>query len=442
MKAPSSPATAGDDLPGAVHMIAELVLRFAERNATIAGNPFVHVLSNPLSTVYHLPNSHSSNSSHALPILRPSPEHKVASMTPVYIMIGGFLGAGKTTTVSRLARHFMQQGKRVGIVTNDQTSDLVDTQSLRSQGFDVGEVAGSCFCCNFNALTSTVESLGAGQLPEVILAEPVGSCTDLVATVLRPLTEVYGLPLDIAPYGVILKPSHGLRILRGDAAAGFSPKAAYIFKKQIEEADFVVMNRIDELSPAEATELQRLLEQEFPGRPVLRCSARTGAGFPALLEMLEQRGGFARRAMHVDYDIYAEGEAELGWLNCQVRIESENAWNLDALLLKLIARLQEQLRESSSETAHLKVIGLTDTGYAVANLVSNSLAPELSLASGVVTSVASVVVNARAAADPELLESFVREQLAAACSEIHARLEVLTLQSFRPGRPVPTHRLV
>lgn len=363
-------------------------------------------------------------------------------MTPVYIMIGGFLGAGKTTTVSRLARHFMQQGKRVGIVTNDQTSDLVDTQSLRSQGFDVGEVAGSCFCCNFNALTDTVESLGAGELPEVILAEPVGSCTDLVATVLRPLTEVYGLPLDIAPYGVILKPSHGLRILRGDAAAGFSPKAAYIFRKQIEEADFVVINRIDELPAADVSELQRLLEQQFPGRPVLRCSARTGEGFPALLELLQQRGGFARRAMDVDYDVYAEGEAELGWLNCQVRIESDSEWPLDQLLLSTIARLQTRLHESDSETAHLKVIGLTDGGYAVANLVSNALAPELSLPSGVVTSSASVVVNARAAADPELLEEFVREELATACREINATLEVLTLQSFRPGRPVPTHRLV
>jgi G3E family GTPase len=363
-------------------------------------------------------------------------------MTPVYIMIGGFLGAGKTTTVSRLARHFMQQGKRVGIVTNDQTSDLVDTQSLRSQGFDVGEVSGSCFCCNFNALTDTVESLGAGELPELILAEPVGSCTDLVATVLRPLTEVYGLPLDIAPYGVILKPSHGLRILRGDAAAGFSPKAAYIFRKQIEEADFVVINRIDELPAADVSELQRLLEQQFPGRPVLRCSARTGEGFPALLELLQQRGGFARRAMDVDYDVYAEGEAELGWLNCQVRIESDSEWPLDQLLLNTIARLQTRLRESDSETAHLKVIGLTDGGYAVANLVSNALAPELSLPSGVVTSSASVVVNARAAADPELLEEFVREELATACREINATLEVLTLQSFRPGRPVPTHRLV
>ena len=62
-------------------------------------------------------------------------------MKPVYIMIGGFLGAGKTTTIARLARHFVAQGKRIGIVTNDQTDDLVDTQTLRSQGFDVGEVA-------------------------------------------------------------------------------------------------------------------------------------------------------------------------------------------------------------------------------------------------------------------------------------------------------------
>jgi G3E family GTPase len=363
------------------------------------------------------------------------------NMAPVYIMIGGFLGAGKTTTVSRLARHYVSLGRRVGIVTNDQTSDLVDTQSLRSQGFDVGEVAGSCFCCNFNALTSTVESLGAGALPEVILAEPVGSCTDLVATVLRPLTQVYGVPLDIAPYGVILKPSHGRRILRGDATSGFSPKAAYIFRKQIEEADFVVMNRIDELSAGEVSELQQLLEQEFPGRPVLRCSARTGAGFESLVEMLERRGGFARRVLEVDYDVYAEGEAELGWLNCQVEIAAKQRWPLDDFLLGLISRLQRRLAAASSETAHLKVIGLTGGGYAVANLVSNSTAPELSLPSGAIEQNANVVVNARAAADPELLEQFVREELQAACCSINGQMQVLTLQAFRPGRPVPTHRL-
>ena len=362
-------------------------------------------------------------------------------MKPVYIMVGGFLGAGKTSTISRLARHYMNQGKKVGIVTNDQTTDLVDTQSLRSQGFDVGEVAGSCFCCNFNALTSTVEHLGEGQLPDIILAEPVGSCTDLVATVIRPLTEVYGVPLDIAPYGVILKPSHGLRILRGEATSGFSPKANYIFRKQIEEADFVVINRVDELSPADVSELQSLIEKEYPGRPVLRCSAKSGEGFGALVETLALRGQFGKRVMEVDYDIYAEGEAELGWLNSQVVVESQQEFELDQLLMDLIRRLHGRLLSANAEAAHLKVIGLCDTSYAVANVVSNQTGPELSLASGTKTTIANVVVNARVAIDPADLEVMVREELESATKEIGATQNVVSLQSFRPGRPVPTHRI-
>ncbi len=48
-----------------------------------------------------------------------------------FIMIGGFLGAGKTTTLARLAKHYQSRGKKVGIVTNDQAQNLVDTNSLR-----------------------------------------------------------------------------------------------------------------------------------------------------------------------------------------------------------------------------------------------------------------------------------------------------------------------
>ncbi len=215
------------------------------------------------------------------------------SDNPRFIMIGGFLGAGKTTTVARLARRFQSQGKRVVIVTNDQAADLVDTNSLRSQGFDVGEVAGSCFCCNFNELTGTIERLAPNQRPDVVIAEPVGSCTDLVATVIRPLQQVYSQPFDIAPYGVIVKPSHGAKILKHVTKGGFSPKAEYIFRKQIEEADFVIVNRIDELPEAEVEELAQLIAADFPGRPIVRMSAKTGEGFDALCEFLDQQGNSA-----------------------------------------------------------------------------------------------------------------------------------------------------
>jgi Ni2+-binding GTPase involved in maturation of urease and hydrogenase len=360
---------------------------------------------------------------------------------PRFIMIGGFLGAGKTTTIARLARRFQAQGKRVAIVTNDQTTDLVDTNSLRSQGFDVGEVAGSCFCCNFNELTATVERLSAGERPDVVIAEPVGSCTDLVATVIRPLQQVYDVPLEIAPYGVIVKPSHGSKILKRVAQGGFSPKAEYIFRKQIEEADFVIVNRVDELPAAEVDELTRLLESDFPGRTVVKMSAKTGEGFDAFCEFLELRGEFGRRVMEVDYDVYAEGEAELGWLNSQVSLQAAAPVDLDALLVSLVGRLRDALAGISAETAHLKVIGLWEGFFGVANLVSSCTEPVLSLPSNCCTKRAEIVINARVAVDPDTLANLVRKAVAEEAAWLHATATINTLQSFRPGRPVPTHRI-
>src|SRR5215470_18071755 len=109
-----------------------------------------------------------------------------------FVMVGGFLGAGKTTALARLARFYTDRGQRVGLVTNDQAADLVDTSSLRSQGLAVEEVAGACFCCRFDDLVGRVSQLQKDQRPDVLLAEPVGSCTDLVATVVQPLKDLYG----------------------------------------------------------------------------------------------------------------------------------------------------------------------------------------------------------------------------------------------------------
>lgn len=357
-----------------------------------------------------------------------------------FIMLGGFLGAGKTTTIARLARTYQDQGLKVGIVTNDQAADLVDTHFLRAQGFEVGEVAGACFCCKFNDLTETIGQLEADQRPDVVLAEPVGSCTDLVATVMQPIMDLYGEKFDVAPYGVLLKPSHGQRILRGDPQAGFSPKAAYIFKKQLEEADFVVVNRMDELTREEADELAALVAAERPDVPILRISARTGEGMDALLEMLDQRGAFGKNILDIDYDIYAEGEAELGWLNANVRVTAAEEFSLDELLLDLVRRLRASLAEAGAETAHLKTIGVWEGYHGVANLISRDTPAELSLASDCRTRTTDVVVNARVATSPALLQQQVEDAVQAACAAIGAKAEFHHVQCLSPGRPTPTHR--
>jgi Ni2+-binding GTPase involved in maturation of urease and hydrogenase len=357
-----------------------------------------------------------------------------------FIMVGGFLGAGKTTTLARLARHYMSQGRRVGLVTNDQAQDLVDTGKLRAEGFPVEEVAGACFCCRFDDLVHKIGRLNSDQEPHVILAEPVGSCTDLVATVIQPFKDLYGDNFTVAPYAAIFKPSHGLRILRNEAGGGFSPKAAYIFHKQLEEADAVLLNRIDELPPAELAELTELVGRRYPNTPLFPVSAKTGAGFPAVVEFLEQEGDFGRKVLDIDYDVYAEGEAELGWLNSTVQITAPQPFALDDLMLEVVTRLRDALAAAGAEVAHLKAIGLWDGGFGTVNLVSSRSEPELPLPSRGEVREVDLVVNARVAVDPAVLERDVRQAVTEACAARGAAPVFRQVQSFRPGRPQPSHR--
>jgi G3E family GTPase len=357
-----------------------------------------------------------------------------------FIMLGGFLGAGKTTAMARLARHYLNQGRKVGIVTNDQAQDLVDTHSLREQGFPVEEVAGACFCCKFTDLIDKVGSLESAQHPDVILAEPVGSCTDLVATVVQPLKDLYGKRFSVAPYPVLFKPSHGIKILKNEPGAGFSPKAAYIFRKQLEEADAVLINRIDELAPAQVDEIAALVQRQFPGVPVLRVSAKTGHGFEALHELLDQHGNFGGKILDIDYDTYAEGEAELGWLNSSVRVVAEREVALDPFLLDIVNGLQQALAGTGAEVAHLKAIGLWEGFFGVANLVSSDTQAVLSLPSRCQVKETDLIVNARVAIDPALLQKHVEHVVQAVCAKYAARATGAKTQSFRPGRPTPTHR--
>jgi len=356
-----------------------------------------------------------------------------------YIMLGGFLGAGKTTTIARLARWYTDRGQKVGIVTNDQAQDLVDTNNLRSQGLTVAEVSGACFCCKFDDLVAQMSNLDRSQHPDIILAEPVGSCTDLVATVIQPMKDLFEARFSVAPYAVLFKPSHGLRILRGQKG-GFSPKAEYIFRKQLEEADAIVVNRIDEISAPELAELQTLLAEQFPGIPVLTMSAKTGDGFDALPEFLAREGGFGRRILEIDYDLYAEGEAELGWLNSTLELTSAVSFSLDDFTLRLIERIAATLRTTDSEVAHLKLIGLEDGHFAVANVVSSATAPVLSLASGMHVRHADLIINARVATDPMILESLSHQEALTLGAEMGVAVEFRQSQSLRPGRPTPTHR--
>src|SRR5262249_17322145 len=159
------------------------------------------------------------------------------------------------------------------------------------------------------------------------------------------------------------------------------------------------INRIDEVSAAGQDELAALVSSKYPGTPVLRVSARTGQGFDGLIELLDQEGDFGRKILDIDYDIYPEGEAELGWFDRSAHLSAAAPFALDPLLMEAVQELQKSLGRLGGEVAHLKVIGLSDTSFGVANLISSNTGPELSLASQAQVREADLIVNARVAID-------------------------------------------
>lgn len=361
-----------------------------------------------------------------------------------YIMIGGFLGAGKTTTVLEFAKSLTEQGLSVGLITNDQSYGLVDTKILSSHGFPVEEITGGCFCCKFNSLIDAAKNLSLEDRPDVFLAEPVGSCTDLRATVSLPLQQIYGDDYRIAPLSVLVDPVRALRILGLEEGPKFSSKVLYVYKKQLEEAENIVINKADLISEQQLESLKAGLAKHYPQAQLQVISAREGTGLNGLFTSLLTTESEAGAAPDIDYDMYAEGEALLGWFNARIELSAEDEFDGNEFLKAYALALREDLLQHQFEIAHLKMT-LTPIGLggeiAALNLVRNDAQAELSHSLMDSLEEAELLINLRAEGDPETVFASVRTALSGLVERFHYDFEWGHHEHFRPARPVPTHRV-
>jgi len=359
---------------------------------------------------------------------------------PRYVMIGGFLGAGKTTAMVKLAGHLAQQGLRVGLITNDQSVNLVDTARVLAAGFPVQEITGGCFCCKFNSLVVASQKLASQTAPNVLIAEPVGSCTDIKATVSYPLRRLYGDTYVVAPLSVLVDPLRCARVLGLESGKSFSEKVLYVYRKQLEEAELLVINKVDLLEPAARSRLVEALRRQFPYARVLEVSCKTGEGLAEWFEALRAGSLGQRSAMHVDYDVYADGEALLGWLNTTAQVSAVSPFDGNAFLLTLAQKLRRQLAALGVEIAHLKMTLAPSEGpdLGAVSLTRTEADPMATHTLRDPLQQGELTINLRAEADPEILK---REAGAVLSALSGITAAVGQINAFRPGRPNPTHRM-
>ncbi len=338
------------------------------------------------------------------------------------VVVAGLLGAGKTTLIAEAARRLVGRGLHVAVITNDQGGGLVDTSLMRVARIPVAEVAGGCFCCRFSDFLEQALTLRAGGA-DVIFAEPVGSCLDLAATVVRPLLRDEPHRFRLAPLTVLVDPARA-RHLRNST----QDDLAYLFDHQVAEADVICLSKADRPSPATTID----------GVAVHRVSARSGEGVDAWLGyVLGGEGTLSGRQLTVDYRRYADAEAALGWLNWHVQIDLETGLSPALVVGPFVERLDSALSERGVRIVHLKVLDQTPVGYVRLSLCANGDEPIVEGAlDAAPTRAHELLVNARAVGDPDALS----EAVTGALNAIRADVTILRREAFRPAEPRPERR--
>lgn len=342
---------------------------------------------------------------------------------PWVVVVGGFLGAGKTTLLLAAARELERRGLKSAIILNDQGEALVDTEYANLTGLPNGEVTGGCFCCHFSKLMDVMDGLRK-HAPSVILAEPVGSCTDISATVLHPLRECGDTYL-IAPLTVLVDPARAKELLREDADS----RLKFLFENQLKEADLICFTKSD-VSPRYPA---------LEGRSVRQMSAKTGQGVAAWLD--ESLGGTLAAGstlLDIDYERYAQAEAALAWLNLKVAIRPKTALSPALVLGPLLDRVDAGLTAAGVRIVHLKTIILAQTGFVKAAICGNGHQPAVEgNLDASPAPVHELLVNLRAIGEA----SQVREIVERILRQMGWELSSLEIASFHPAPPKPERRV-
>lgn len=104
-------------------------------------------------------------------------------------LIGGFLGAGKTTLIKGLIDAWSGK-ERLAVLVNEFGEVGIDGTLLAGRGTEVVELSSGCICCTLNAdLKAQVANLAKAYQPERLLIEPTGiATTKSILNILRSLS--------------------------------------------------------------------------------------------------------------------------------------------------------------------------------------------------------------------------------------------------------------
>jgi len=173
------------------------------------------------------------------------------------LLIGGYLGAGKTTLVNHLLRH--AGGRRIAVLVNDFGEVSIDADLILGAEGGVLSLAGGCVCCSFGSdLVGTLAAvLRRAPAPDTVLIETSG--VGIPSAVARAARLAPGLRLEAT---VVVADALTVRERAADRYVGDT------VRQQLDDADLLLLNQTDRVEPAALAALQAWWAGAHPRTPL------------------------------------------------------------------------------------------------------------------------------------------------------------------------------
>jgi G3E family GTPase len=193
------------------------------------------------------------------------------------MIIGGFLGSGKTTTIRKLVEYLGKQGQKTAIIVNEIGEIGIDGDMISESGVETREITSGCVCCTLRiSMEHTIKSLMSDYRPDTIIIEPTGIA---FPGQIKGNIEKMDLPgLSFAPV---------VNLVDASRLSTDPEELQNFMRNQIEEAEILGINKLDLVKQERLLEICVFLRKLNPKARMFHFSAREGGGaFGTLLEML------------------------------------------------------------------------------------------------------------------------------------------------------------
>jgi len=351
-----------------------------------------------------------------------------------FVILGGYLGAGKTTLAAALAKQLRGgRGKSVAIITNDQGTVLVDTEFMKDSGFDVRDVMGGCFCSNFSTFVREARTLVQASRPDVILAEPIGTSTNLLASVVLPLRTMYPGEFEVAPLMVVVDGTSLTRTM--------APSASLMGRKipahQLQEAEYGLISKADLMSDQDIQACTDAVKREAPRAEVIPYSSVTKLNVDLICDVIDSRKTSVKAPLGVEQSVFSVEKASLGWFNANAVIRSHGRLDVYAFCRAVADRVVDAFDTES--IAHVKIMVSSPKAAAKMSLVRGSLQVDGLRGGRYFEGEGKVVLNARVSASPGELKKVLSEAVRSSAGELGATIEKMEEICFSPRPEAPSH---